>query len=51
MSFPLSSPSGREEYKEEYFIIKLAMPPRETRERTNPNLNKIRSGVFVNVKL
>jgi hypothetical protein len=26
MSFQLSSHSGREEHKEEYFIIKLAMP-------------------------
>jgi hypothetical protein len=41
MSFPLSCPSGRDEYMEEYFIMKLAMPPLEARKRANPNLNKI----------
>jgi hypothetical protein len=46
MPVPLSSPSGREEYKEEYFIMKLAMPPPKTRRRRTSDLNKIREWCF-----
>jgi hypothetical protein len=49
MSFPFSSPSWREEYKGFYHEIGNAFAG--TRERTNPNLHKIRSGVFVNIEL
>ncbi len=46
MSFPLSSPSGGEEYKEEYLITKLTMPPPETGRRRISDLSKISEWYF-----
>jgi len=51
MSFPLSSPFRREEYGEDYFIMKSAMPSLEARRRKVPDLNKIGNGVLFKNKL